>query len=154
VVEEFHEWRSLTSRIISRRVTSEVIERCIRIVRRQCLLPFQNSVAPDNVDFDVTELESIIKSALELASNMAKQRASLKFKFFDQGATPHVKYNTDVMCSPFDLKSIDEKRETRIVILTLAPGLFKYGTSEGTNFETGIPIVKTEVETGILKAVS
>jgi hypothetical protein len=54
------------------------------------------------------------------------------------------------MASPFELGPLDEKKEARCVVLTLAPGLFKYGTSEGRDFEVCSTIMKTDVQTRVL----
>lgn len=44
----------------------------------------------------------------------------------------------------------DRARAFRAVVLTLAPRLLKYGTSEGTGFEGCVQLLEAEVETRVL----
>lgn len=148
--EDFHEWRSTTSRILSKTLTPLTITRSILVVRRAILKDFVLSLHPEPIDFDKEELNSIIEKALELATSIAKQRAHFRFKFFDQRTPEKQRFSPETMASPFELGPLDEKKEARCVVLTLAPGLFKYGTSEGRDFEVCSTIMKTDVQTRVL----
>jgi hypothetical protein len=82
--EDFHEWRSTTSRILSKTLTPLTTARSVLVVRRAILKDFVLSLHPEPIDFDKEELNSIIEKALELATSMAKQRSYFRFKFYDQ----------------------------------------------------------------------
>jgi len=148
--EDFHEWRSTTSRILSKTLTPLTITRSTLVVRRAILKDFILSLHPEPIEFDKEELNSIIEKALELATSIAKQRAHFQFKFFDQRTPEKQRFSPETMASPFELGPLDEKKEARCVVLTLAPGLFKYGTSEGRDFEVCSTIMKTDVQTRVL----
>lgn len=148
-IENFHEWRSMTGRILSKKITTETIEGSIQIVRRACLSMFQASVAPQVIEFDEEELDSIIQKAIELSVALAKQRADFHFTAFREKVFVKVKFNPETMTCPFEFGPLDEESEIRCREMTLAPGLIKYGSSEGKNFDTSIVIMKAQVETRI-----
>ncbi|RDW62304.1 hypothetical protein BP6252_11737 [Coleophoma cylindrospora] len=147
--EEFHEWRSITSRMLCKNSTSEVLARAVEQVRSQVLSPFLDQFPDNALDFDIDELDTIIEKAIELSAAMARQRCFFRFNFVEQKKESEARFAPERMCAVGDLNEIDERRERRYAVLTVSPGLLKVGTSEGTRFDAISLVERPEVLTRV-----
>ncbi|RDW66735.1 hypothetical protein BP5796_09484 [Coleophoma crateriformis] len=147
--DEFHEWRSITSRMLCKNSTSEVLARAVDQVRSQVLSPFLDQFPDDALDFDILELDTIIEKVIELSAAMARQRCFFRLNFVEQKEEPEARFAPDRMCAVGDLSEIDERRERRYAVLTVSPGLLKVGTSEGTRFDVVSLVERPEVLTRV-----
>lgn len=96
----------------------------------------------------VEDLETLIDSAMCLAESMAQQKADIKFEFISKTAYGEMVFNPKRMTDRFQLlEDFDPQMHHCIVSLTLAPGLMKYGTTEGTDLEACTQLLEAEVET-------
>ena len=107
---------------------------------------------PDEQEIrNVEDLESILEAAIRLAVSIAQQRAHFVFELFPLSAYGKLEFQRNAMTDPFPAEQFNPSSHFRAVILTLAPRLLKYGTSEGTNFESCTQLIEAEVETRILQ---
>jgi hypothetical protein len=85
---------------------------------------------------------------MRLAESMAQQKAYFKFEFVAKSTYGKMEFNSQTMTDPYPMpQDFDPHLHYRIVYLSLAPRLVKYGTSEGTNFEACTQLLEEEVET-------
>jgi hypothetical protein len=98
---------------------------------------------------NVEDLEAIIESAMRLGASIAQQKAFFTFEFLAVAAFGKMEFNPKQMTDPYPPDSHDSRTHSRTVWLNLAPRLIKYGTSEGTNFDTCTQLLEGEVETRI-----
>lgn len=107
-------------------------------------------------------MDAIIEKAVELAAKMVQQRASYEFQIISDIEEGKVRWNAEWMTS---VERGGEGRDdgnggagaargeaVRVPVLMVAPGLVKGGTSEGTNFEGKVLLMKAEVETRVVGA--
>ena len=87
---------------------------------------------------------------MRLATSMAQQRANYVFEMVPLSAYSKTEFQKNIMTDPFPMDQFNPQSHFRAVVLTLAPRLLKYGTSEGTNFEGCVQLIEAEVETRIL----
>jgi hypothetical protein len=84
---------------------------------------------------------------MRLAASMAQQRAHFIFELIPIAAYGRTEFAPSMMTDPWPAEQIDRRTHMRAVSLMLAPRLLKYGTSEGTEFETCVQLLEAEVET-------
>jgi hypothetical protein len=149
-VEAFHEWRSNTARLLDKRLSDMRRKVTVDIIRDEIVLPLVKAVsAPDEQEIrDVEDLETIIESAMKLGAQLAQQRANLTFEAMPVDRP--VEFQRGMMADPWPAQQFDSRTHFRAVVLTIAPRLLKYGTSEGTNFDTATQLIEAEVETKIM----
>ncbi|TAQ83839.1 hypothetical protein B7494_g7839 [Chlorociboria aeruginascens] len=140
--EELHKWRSITSRLLLKKVTYQFVPPFIDLVQEACLSEFQKVGYKQDVLFHVEYLREIAVLAMELAGDMVKQRAYLKFEYINRGAKKLTEFKSGYVTSH---NSWDNTTRAGSVILTVEPALAKYGTCDGTDFHIRIPILKATV---------
>jgi hypothetical protein len=121
-------------------------------LRDDILKPLHQAVPhPDEQDIrNVEDLESILEAAMRLGASMAQQRAYFVFESIPPSAYGKTEFQKSAMTDPFPADQFNPSSHFRAVVLTIAPRLLKYGTSEGTNFEACTQLIEAEVETKIL----
>lgn len=152
-LEQYHDWRSTSCRLLEARVGPNHRENTVVVIRENLLQPILAATAtPEEQELEIEDLEAIIESAMQLGASMAKQKAQWVFKFIPAETYGQAEFVPSAMTDPYPFSpdQMDSRSQNRAVVLTLAPGLLKYGTSEGTGFDYHTQVLETEVETRIV----
>jgi len=149
-ITQYHQWRSSSARILDKQISKGRRAYTIALIRDDIVKPLFAASGHARQDIELEDLESIIESAIQLAANMAQQRANFVFELIPISAYGRAEFVSSIMTDPFPLAEFDRRTQNRVVHLMLAPRLLKYGTSEGTEFETHVQLLEAEVETKIV----
>lgn len=98
------------------------------------------SLAPEDTT-DESRFSYIVKQALELASEIAKQKAELYFSRTNDSA----EFDPDMMDDIMEDDSEDLSKVLRKVQLVTAPALIRSGGQSAEDYYIQTPIVKAEV---------
>lgn len=142
-----NEWRSTTSRIAVGAVSEEYILATAHSFTSQIMEvwePFTNA----DTSLDESGLREIAYKAFDLAKKMGMQRAIFGFepmgnlRLEEDG--PLVPFESTTMDTSYSLETL-HANEFDAVLFGLAPGLRKWGNSDGKELTNPSLIVKTDV---------
>lgn len=136
---QFHEWRAITARLIDEKLTDENLPE-YKSVNQSLVRQILGPLAPEDMMED-SRFSRIVKRALELASEIAKQKAELCFPKFNDSSV----FNPDLMDDIKQDDSEDWSKFPRKVQLVTAPALVRSGDLNGDDHHVKTAVVKAEV---------
>ncbi|KAI9766269.1 MAG: hypothetical protein M1840_006683 [Geoglossum simile] len=139
-VEQFHEWRAMTARLIDQKIKGPPgISRIKDVITG----PLKPIAAKGKIDS--AEITNIIQRAVELDAEFAKQKAYFSFSSIGHPARS-VQYDPELMDDIYnqDLQAAatEGRRKVRLFV---APILFKCGNSDGGSYNIETSVLKGEV---------
>lgn len=142
---KYHEWRALTARILEPKIDIARLRQTIKWTNDKLiglLSPIATTV------FDTDELRNIMVKSVDLDAAMSKQKADFQFllnnNYDNRGRLSYdTRYMQDSRVDGHAYIATDNK----CVTLVVAPGLIKYGSSEGRDYGSAVTVVRMEVDT-------
>jgi hypothetical protein len=117
------------------------------MLRNRIIADFEQACPGMGEDFDIDDLDSILKSASEVAMQMAQQRAQYELEFIAKDKYGVQEFVPKVMTDPIGCEVGENSRTIRAVMLTLSPRLVRIGNADGGDLDKKVPLVPFEVET-------
>lgn len=151
---EYNEWRSSTARLVADVIDQRRIDKSAEGIT-QHIINIWKPVTHRDSQMDFGGLNHILKHAFTLARQLATQRAFFQFECSGPSHNGKlVEVNPDLMSTAEGLEDEELGDSTLVVVFSLAPGLRKYGTSDGARLSSEtLLLVKNDVEPMLLSPI-
>jgi hypothetical protein len=144
---EFQEWRVASVRLLSKRA-SKIIQDNIALAIKDLILPFSKDIEPiTSGNMHLSNLEAIFLSAINLDFTLQQQRAEYSFyPVLSDSTNRLLSYDEEKMIVSDEYFQLSDSQTPPEVKLVVEPGFYKFGDSQGRNWDVCSYLLKAGVE--------